>query len=107
MQWHLVLAIVFVLALTLFAIQNSQQVTLQFLSWELPPLPLVLVILFSAASGVLVTLLFSIAKQLRLTLQIRNLQSRLNQLEKKLSAQQPPADGGQSQSPGSRPVNKA
>ncbi|MCL6611236.1 MAG: LapA family protein [Peptococcaceae bacterium] len=104
MHWHLVLAFVFVLAITLFAIQNSQQVTLQFLSWELPPLPLVLVILFSAASGVLVTLLFSIAKQLRLTLQIRNLQSRLSQLEKKPSAQPGSGTEGQDQNcpPGSR-----
>lgn len=87
MQWYLFLAFLFVLSISVFAIQNSRQVTLQFLYWELPPLPLVLVILFSAAMGVLITLLFSLAKQLKMTMQIRDLQSRLKQLEKKLSAQ--------------------
>lgn len=84
-QWYLVLAFIFVLATTVFAIQNAQQVTLRFLYWEFPSFPLVMLILFSAASGVLISLLFSLAKQFRQGMQIRDLQSRLRQMEKKLS----------------------
>lgn len=107
MQWYLFLAFLFVLSISVFAIQNSQQVTLQFLYWELPALPLVMVILFSAATGVLITLLFSLAKQLRLTMQIRELQARVKQMEKKLSSQPDHGNAGpdcatQSQ-PGQRP----
>ncbi len=111
MQWYLFLAFLFVLAVTLFAVQNSQQVTMKFLYWEFS-FPLVMLILSSAATGVLVTLLFSIAKQLKLSIQVRDLQSRLRQLEKKLSQaaagaaagpaaqkDQPPATGNQNSPP--------
>lgn len=87
MHWYLALAFLFVLAVTVFAIQNSQQVVLQFLYWQLPSFPLVMLILFSAACGVLLTLLFSVAKQIKLTMQIRDLQSRIRQMEKKLAGQ--------------------
>ncbi|MCL5057673.1 MAG: LapA family protein [Actinobacteria bacterium] len=82
MLWYLAAAALITLVISVFAVQNSQPVTLKFLLWDLPPLPLVLIILFSAATGVLVTLLFSVARQLRLNLQIRDLQSKLKQLEK-------------------------
>ncbi|MFZ5644450.1 MAG: LapA family protein [Bacillota bacterium] len=85
MQWYLVLASIITVMISLFAVQNSQQVSLRFLLWDLPSLPLVLIILFSAATGVLVTLLFSIAKQLKLNLHIRDLQARIKKLEKEAS----------------------
>lgn len=86
MQWYVAVAAVITLAVSVFAIQNSQQVSLRFLSWELPSFPLVLLIFFSAATGVLITLLFSITKQLRLAMQIRELQSRIKKLEKQPAA---------------------
>ncbi|MHB8156280.1 MAG: LapA family protein [Desulfocucumaceae bacterium] len=76
MQWYLTLAALITIIISIFAVQNSQQVSLVFLLWDLPSLPLVLIILFSAATGVLITLLFSIAKQLRLKSQIRDLKAR-------------------------------
>lgn len=103
MQWYLVLAFLFVLSVTVFAIQNSQQVSLQFLYWELPPFPLVMLILFSAAAGVLVTLLFSVAKQLKSTMQIRDLQSRVRQMEKKLADQPAPRGDAHGPSQDGRP----
>ncbi len=84
MQWYLFLAFLFILSISVFALQNSQQVTLRFLTWDLPPQPLVMVILFSAATGVLITLLFSITKQLRQNMRIRDLQHRVKQMEKHL-----------------------
>ncbi|MFZ5648811.1 MAG: LapA family protein [Bacillota bacterium] len=89
MQWYIAVAALITLAVSIFAIQNSQQVTLRFLAWDLPSFPLVLLILFSAATGVLITLLFSVAKQLRLTMQIREMQARIKKLEKQISTQPP------------------
>jgi len=103
MQVYLVAALLFVLAISVFALQNSQPVTLKFLNWELPSFPLVLVITFSAATGVLATLLFSIARQFKLNLQIRELQSRLKQLEKKLGEQQSPGPAGNNSSRDNQP----
>jgi uncharacterized integral membrane protein len=82
MQWYVALAALFILVISAFAVQNSQQVALKFLLWELPALPLVLIILFSAATGVLVTLLFNVARQLRLNMQIRDLNAKIKRLEK-------------------------
>ena len=87
MLWYISLAALITLSIAVFAIQNSQQVTLKFLLWDLPSFPLVLLILFSAATGMLVTLLFSVTKQLRMTIQVKDLQSRIKKLEKQLSAQ--------------------
>lgn len=86
MQWYVAVAALITLAVSVFAIQNSQQVALKFLTWELPSFPLVLLIFFSAVTGVLITLLFNVAKQLRLSMQIRDLQSRIKKMEKELSA---------------------
>lgn len=104
MHWYLLVAFMFVLSTVIFAIQNSQQITLKFLSWDLPSFPLVLVIMFSFATGALVILLFSITRQLRLTLQIRDLQARLKKMEKNLAAQAQPGDTGPASSP-DRPGN--
>jgi len=87
MLWYISLAALITLSIAVFAIQNSQQVTLKFLHWDLPSFPLVLLILFSAATGMLVTLLFSVTKQLRMTIQVKDLQARIKKLEKQLSAQ--------------------
>lgn len=81
MLWYLAAAALITFVISVFAVQNSQPVTLKFLLWDLPPLPLVLIILFSAATGVLVTLLFSVARQVKLNMQIRELQSRIRRLE--------------------------
>ena len=81
MPWYLIAAAVITLVVSIFAVQNSQPVTLKFILWDLPSKSLVLIILFSAATGVLVTLLFSVARQVRLNMQIRELQARIRHME--------------------------
>lgn len=81
MTWYLAMGGLITLVISVFAAQNSQPVILKFLLWDLPSLPLVLIILFSAATGVLITLLFSVARQVKLNMQIRELQSRIKRLE--------------------------
>ncbi|MFZ5649978.1 MAG: LapA family protein [Bacillota bacterium] len=102
MQWYVAVAALITLAVSVFAIQNSQQVTLKFLTWELPSFPLVLLIFFSAITGVLITLLFSVAKQLRLAMQIRDLQSRIKKMEKDATARPADRAPAQEQPPVSR-----
>jgi len=82
MQRYLILAVLTVLFISVFAAQNAQPVTLRIIIWDLPPVPLVMVILFSVSMGVLVTLLFSVTRQFRLNMQIRELQGRIKKLEK-------------------------
>ena len=92
MQWYIIIPIIFALLISIFAVQNPQQVTLRFLLWDLPSLSLVLVIFFSTAMGVLITILFSLTRYLRLTIRIHDLQARLKQMEKKLSQTSAAAD---------------
>ncbi len=84
MTWYLILALVFTLGFTTFAVQNSQLVTLQFLGWEMASFPLVMLLIFSAITGVLVTLLFSLPSQVKLSSKNRELNARIKQLEKEL-----------------------
>jgi len=92
LQWYIIIPIIFALLISIFAVQNPQQVTLRFLLWDLPSLSLVLVIFFSTAMGVLITILFSLTRYLRLTIRIHDLQARLKQMEKKLSQTSAAAD---------------
>ncbi len=101
MQWYIALGSAFILLIAVFAYQNPQEVTLRFINWEMPPISLVLLIFFSTAMGALITLLFSLAKQLTQGLKIRELQNRVKHMEKQLSsagrAQDNPPPAGEMQ----------
>lgn len=99
MQWYMIFSTVVILLISIFAIQNSQQITLKFLTWDLPSFPLVLLILFSTATGVLLTILFNITKQIKMTLRIHELESRIKLLEKKLAEENNSKDPVQKPSP--------
>lgn len=101
MQWYVVTATMVIFLISIFAIQNSQQITLKFLIWDLPAFPLVLLILFSTATGVLLTILFNITKQLKMTLHIHELKSRIKLLEKKL------AEENNSEEPVQKPTSES
>lgn len=104
MYRYLVVALLFILFISILALQNSQPVTIKFLYWSLPSFPLVLIILFSAATGALITLLFSVAGQVRLTIRARELQSRIRQLEKKLNQQPAAGESNRRAGPGAGPT---
>ena len=99
MQWYVITATLVTFLISVFAIQNSQQVTLKFLIWDLPSFPLVLLILFSTTTGVLLTILFNITKQIRMTLHIHELESRIKLLEKKLAEEDNSKDPVQKTTP--------
>lgn len=105
MQWYVALGSGFLLLIAIFAYQNPQEVTLRFITWEMPPIPLVLLIFFSTAMGALITLLFSLAKQLTQGMKIRELQNRVKHLEKQIPSaggpreNNPPAGKGRGNNP--------
>lgn len=84
MQRGLITGLTIGILLVIFALQNVVQVQIKLLLWELPELPLVLVILATLLLGVLVNALSSWPVQNRLRRQNNQLQQRIDQLEEDL-----------------------
>ncbi len=66
-----------VLAIVVFALQNADPVTVQFLGWRLKGAPLAAVILVSGVIGALLVSLVGFVQRWKLRAQIRQLESRL------------------------------
>jgi putative membrane protein len=92
MPWYLFITLIFILGFTTFAIQNSQQITLHFLGWQIASFPLVILLIFSALLGALTTLMFSLPKQIKITGRNREANDRILQLEKELALAKPKKD---------------
>jgi putative membrane protein len=80
---YLIFAMGFAVLVTLFAIQNSMPVTINFLSWS-GNTSFAMVVLGSAAAGVLIALLSQVMVQIRLRLSLRHSEKRIHELEKAL-----------------------
>ncbi|MGE5421955.1 MAG: LapA family protein [Ignavibacteriales bacterium] len=65
MQAYLFTALAFVAVLTIFVFQNMKSVTVIFLTWESPDIPLALVVILAACAGALVTFLFDSFRHLK------------------------------------------
>lgn len=85
MQVFFYLAILFAIMVATFAIQNSQMISIRFIAWQLPAIPLAIIILGAALSGAVAAFLFSIAGYFRHLRQRNELRERLHLLEKELS----------------------
>lgn len=81
MQIFLVLALLFALLVSLFAVQNAVRVDILFLFWRIQAVSLVVVILGSAFVGACVAGLVGFVKQLRLRKSIRALAVDVDRLE--------------------------
>jgi len=66
MQFYLVIALLFAMLVSLFAVQNAVQVDILFLFWRIESISLVVVILGSAFIGACVAGLIGFVNQLRL-----------------------------------------
>ena len=97
----LILTLIIALTTAVFALQNTDVVTIQFLLWEYQT-SLVLVILGSVASGVVVTLLASVGPRWKGTRHLRSLETtvksqdtRIRELEEsqRLSRESSPPTG--------------
>ncbi len=78
MQIYLVLALIFSIAVAVFAVQNATRVDITLFFWQLKGISLVLVIFCSALIGALAAGLFGAVKQVRLA---KNLRSHRAQVE--------------------------
>ncbi len=87
MQWTVVIALVFALAVGLFSVQNVTPVTLKFFSYEVGT-SLVVVVLSSVAFGALMIGILGLIGQIKARLQIRTLKGRIKTLEKELDKTQ-------------------
>jgi lipopolysaccharide assembly protein A len=75
-QFYFTLGLILGLGVAVFAMQNTLAVEVRFLVWQAHG-PLALVVLASAAAGVLIALLFCLPAMLRDRWRIRSLERRL------------------------------
>ncbi|MHB1418158.1 MAG: LapA family protein [Bacillota bacterium] len=80
MQVYLLLAMLFALFVSIFAVQNSGTVAVRFLVWRFGDISLVLVILGSAVIGALFVFLLSVVSMIPMRRQLRSLQAENHRL---------------------------
>lgn len=78
---YILIVLVIALLVALFAVQNAVQVDVKFLWWEVPRVSLVMIMLSSFAGGALAAFLLTLVKQIRATIQIRELSGLNRQLK--------------------------
>jgi len=91
MQLYLISALVFSILVALFAVQNTEEVVVKFITFQFR-IPLVLVILGSAAVGALALYFLSLLKQFDFWLKVRHLNSRKKELERQVKELEKKAD---------------
>lgn len=83
MQIYLITALLFSLLVAVFAVQNTEVVTIRFITWQFS-VSLVLVILGSAIVGALALYFLGLFKQVGAWFKIRQLDGKKKDLEKQL-----------------------
>jgi len=81
----LFLAIVLSIIFSIFATQNTGQVTLFFYNFSLPNIPIYLVVLTSALVSFILSLIFQLIKNLSTGLTISSQKTKVNELKKELA----------------------
>jgi len=94
----LVVAFILGVLLTIFGVQNTEGVQVNFLAFSTGSAPLVLVILASALLGAALAFLIGLRGRIRSSLELRRRDKRLRELESELSAR-PSASQDPAQSP--------
>lgn len=84
MQFYFAIATLLSLTVAIFAIQNSEQVTIRFLIWQLPTIPQVIVILGAALGGMIAALFFGLSRQFKLSRELKESTVRIQVLENEL-----------------------
>lgn len=80
MQIIIILALVFALFVSIFAVQNATPVDIQFLTWSYSGISLVVIILGSFGLGVLLALLFNTIKSFQNMIKLKELKDKLHHL---------------------------
>ena len=89
MRLYFGIATVFSILVAVFAMQNSEMVSIQFLFWQLPGFPLAFVILGAALSGMVTAWLYSVARQYKISRQYTELKNYARSLEEELLKYRP------------------
>jgi lipopolysaccharide assembly protein A len=84
MQRGLVTGLIFGVILVVFALQNAIDVSVKFLLWQIPEIPLVLLLLSAILIGVLINALSGYPAKQRLKKDNRKLKERIDELEEQL-----------------------
>ncbi|NLB73641.1 MAG: coiled-coil domain-containing protein 22 [Firmicutes bacterium] len=79
-----IVALAFAVLVAMFAIQNSDLVSISFFRWQLTDISLAVVILGSAAAGALAVGLFTFVREIGLRLSLRSCNARLDAIAKEL-----------------------
>lgn len=83
MQVYLIVALLFALIVAVFAVQNATAVDIRFLFWKIDQVPLSLLILISVAAGAIIVFVVGAFRQLRTSMQVRELTAKLQELKSK------------------------
>ena len=83
---QLITGIIIALIAVIFALQNSDQVTVGFLAWTLPPMSMALVLLITLVIGLIAGMLFLAPGVYKRNKLIQAQRDRINTLETALSA---------------------
>lgn len=84
-QLYFITAILFALTVAVFAIQNPETITINFLAWQYTEISKVLVILASTAFGALAVLFLGFWFQVKKLMYTRQLEGEIKELKKKLA----------------------
>ncbi|NLO90251.1 MAG: DUF1049 domain-containing protein [Clostridia bacterium] len=80
----LVLSLLFALIVAIFAVQNNTPVDIAFLGWKYSGISLVLVIIGSATAGAVIIFFIGLFRQIKLTVELRQLKAANERLTKML-----------------------
>lgn len=84
----MIVALLFAILITVFAVQNATAVDIRCLFWKIDQAPLSLVILTSVAAGAIIVFVIGAFHQFKMSLQIRDLTARLQRLKPKASPEE-------------------
>jgi len=87
-QAYFIVALLFALSVAVFAIQNTEGISINFLFWRYEGISKVLVILASAAVGAIAVLFLGFWWQFKKAMYIRQLEGEIRSLKAKLNQEQ-------------------
>lgn len=94
-QFLLIVALLFALAVAVFAVQNAEHIVVQLFSTQLET-SLVVVVLASAAAGAVMAGIVGVVRQVKASVKVRQLKGKIARLERRLAALAPEDEGGES-----------
>ena len=98
-QWSVIAALLFSLLVALFAILNTEIVTINLL-FRTVEISAVLIILGSAAAGALIVVFFSLVRNVQITLEMRKLKKEIKKLQEENEEKRVKLEKGQTSSEG-------